>query len=255
MKIFLLSLWLSFLKSYAVDVGGAGGGAATGLKTSFDNLMVRGKDITRSPVINASAALEVNSVTQGFLPPIMVEAQRDAIVAPAIGLTIYNLTRTDTEVWDGFYWTDYGSNINTNGGGVNLATGVWTTMNSWTVEQYDPNRYIAVPGSSFTIPRDGSYFLSNTAVWQNVSSVGVRCLRFSVPVASSPSGYVGATCMQCPTSGGPDGSRHSQSTSAVVYLRKGDLVSVQGFQDSGGNMTMGTQVGMYQFFSISPVGR
>lgn len=39
-----------------------------------------------------SAALAVTSTTQGFLPPVMTEAQRDAIATPAEGLIIYNTT-------------------------------------------------------------------------------------------------------------------------------------------------------------------
>lgn len=39
-----------------------------------------------------SAALAVTSTTQGFMPPRMSEAQRDAIATPGEGLVIYNLT-------------------------------------------------------------------------------------------------------------------------------------------------------------------
>lgn len=40
----------------------------------------------------ASAALDVNSSTKGFLPPRMTTAQRDAIQPAAVGLLIYNTT-------------------------------------------------------------------------------------------------------------------------------------------------------------------
>ena len=40
----------------------------------------------------ATAALTVTSTTQGFLPPRMTEAERDAIGAPAAGLIVYNTT-------------------------------------------------------------------------------------------------------------------------------------------------------------------
>jgi hypothetical protein len=39
-----------------------------------------------------SAQLQVNSVTRGFLPPRMTTAQKNAIVAPAEGLVVYDLT-------------------------------------------------------------------------------------------------------------------------------------------------------------------
>lgn len=52
---------------------------------------------TTTPV--ASAAIEINSTTQGLLAPRMTKAQRDAIVAPATGLLIYQ-----TNSQPGFYY-------------------------------------------------------------------------------------------------------------------------------------------------------
>lgn len=48
--------------------------------------------------LTASAALEVESTTKGFLPPRMSAAQRDLIVTPATGLTIYNTDNNLLEV-------------------------------------------------------------------------------------------------------------------------------------------------------------
>ena len=48
---------------------------------------------------NASAALEVNSTTKGFLLPTMTQAQRNAIASPATGLLIYQSDNTP-----GFYY-------------------------------------------------------------------------------------------------------------------------------------------------------
>jgi FAD/FMN-containing dehydrogenase len=48
--------------------------------------------------LDASAALQVNSVIQGFLPPRMTNAQRLAIATPAIGLVVYC-----TDVVEGLY--------------------------------------------------------------------------------------------------------------------------------------------------------
>ena len=39
---------------------------------------------------HASATLEVQSTSKGLLPPRLTKTQRDAIAAPAAGLTIYN---------------------------------------------------------------------------------------------------------------------------------------------------------------------
>ena len=56
-----------------------------------------------SPV--ASAQLELNTTTKGFLPPRLSIAQRDAIASPAVGLTLYNTTSGKLNTWDGTSWT------------------------------------------------------------------------------------------------------------------------------------------------------
>ena len=57
---------------------------------------------------HASAKLEVNSTTQGFLPPRMTYAQRNAIISPAVGLIIYcNDCGTDggePQFYNGWSW-------------------------------------------------------------------------------------------------------------------------------------------------------
>jgi len=55
---------------------------------------------------NTSAKLDVESTTQGFLPPRMTTLQRDAIVEPAAGLTIYNTTVNCLQWWNGTIWYD-----------------------------------------------------------------------------------------------------------------------------------------------------
>lgn len=55
---------------------------------------------------NASAITEMNSTTQGFLPPRMTTLQRDAILAPAAGLIIYNTTVNCLQWWNGTIWYD-----------------------------------------------------------------------------------------------------------------------------------------------------
>jgi hypothetical protein len=55
---------------------------------------------------DASAALDVASTTQGFLPPRLTEAQRDLIAAPANGLIIYNTTTSKGQIRAGGSWVD-----------------------------------------------------------------------------------------------------------------------------------------------------
>ena len=56
---------------------------------------------------NASAALDITSTIQGFLPPRMTGAQRDAIANPAQGLMLYCTncgTKGEPEYYDGSVW-------------------------------------------------------------------------------------------------------------------------------------------------------
>lgn len=47
-------------------------------------------NINGTGTINSSAILQADSATQGFLPPRMTTAQKNAIVFPAAGLVIYD---------------------------------------------------------------------------------------------------------------------------------------------------------------------
>lgn len=52
----------------------------------------------------ASAALEVQSTTQGFLPPKMTTTERDAIASPVAGLMLYNSTTNKLNFYNGTAW-------------------------------------------------------------------------------------------------------------------------------------------------------
>lgn len=54
----------------------------------------------------ASAVLEIDSTTKGFLPPRMSTTQRNAISSPAEGLVIYNLTTHKLDVYNGTAWVE-----------------------------------------------------------------------------------------------------------------------------------------------------
>ncbi len=55
---------------------------------------------------NASAAVEISSTTQGFLPPRMTESQMNAIANPALGLMIFctDCTPMSIRIFNGYYW-------------------------------------------------------------------------------------------------------------------------------------------------------
>lgn len=60
---------------------------------------------------NASAMLDIQSTTKGFLPPRMTQAQRDAIASPVTGLVIFNTTSGQIEYFSGGGWTNSNSFI------------------------------------------------------------------------------------------------------------------------------------------------
>lgn len=72
---------------------------------------------TSSPV--TSAALDVTSIEKGFLPPRMTTTQRDNIVSPVAGLTIYNSSVNAFQCYNGTNWYSTVHYVGENyGGGI-----------------------------------------------------------------------------------------------------------------------------------------
>ena len=56
--------------------------------------------------VNASAKLQVDSTTKGFLPPRMTTTQKNAIASPAAGLVVYDSTTNKLCCYNGSTWND-----------------------------------------------------------------------------------------------------------------------------------------------------
>lgn len=69
-----------------------------------NGLAVSGSVAFGTATAAASALLTMSSTTQGFLPPVMTNTQRNAIGSPATGLTIYSSTDNDIEFYNGSSW-------------------------------------------------------------------------------------------------------------------------------------------------------
>ncbi len=78
---------------------------------------------------HASALLDLSSTTQGFLPPRLTLAQRNAIVNPAQGLTIFCTTCEEIQVFNGTKWTNAVNENTCKAIGVEICNMVWSTQN------------------------------------------------------------------------------------------------------------------------------
>lgn len=58
---------------------------------------------------DASAIAQIDSTTQGLLAPRMTTTERNAIVAPATGLTVYNTTTNTIDYYTGSAWAQLGT--------------------------------------------------------------------------------------------------------------------------------------------------
>lgn len=56
--------------------------------------------------INASARMQIDSTTKGFLPPRMTTTQKNAITTPAAGLVVYDTTTNKLCCYNGTTWND-----------------------------------------------------------------------------------------------------------------------------------------------------
>jgi hypothetical protein len=83
---------------------------------------------------DASAILDVSSSTKGFLFPRMTTSERDAIVIPAIGLTIFNITSNTLEINRGTtlapLWTATATDFYTADGTLNANRNVGMDTNN-----------------------------------------------------------------------------------------------------------------------------
>ena len=56
--------------------------------------------------VSASAILQADSTTKGFLPPRMTTTQKNAIASPAAGLVVYDNTTNKLQCYNGSTWND-----------------------------------------------------------------------------------------------------------------------------------------------------
>jgi len=82
------------------------------LKRASNNIEIRNADntfgagLSVGAALNASAILQADSTTKGFLPPRMTTTQKNAIASPAAGLVVYDSTTNKLCCYNGSTWND-----------------------------------------------------------------------------------------------------------------------------------------------------
>jgi uncharacterized protein (TIGR02145 family) len=133
---------------------------------------------TSSP--NASAITEMNSTAQGFLPPRMTTAQRNAILNPADGLIIFNISSGCPNYFFGGIWYEWC------GTGV-LPAGTITALNCVAASNAGTlTQGLAASGVNSSIPYTGGN--GGTYPTQSVSSTGVTGLTANLGAGTFANG-------------------------------------------------------------------
>jgi uncharacterized protein (TIGR02145 family) len=113
----------------------------------FTNAQVK---IGNNPTaINPSSVLELESTTQGFLPPRLTYAQKTAIASPAAGLQVWCTDcgiHGETQVYNGFSWTHIsGANASDRICGAYVSAGVFKEFSCYNLGATDTSLDPHVP--------------------------------------------------------------------------------------------------------------
>lgn len=94
------------------QIDGAGSGSSQWIDGTAGAIYYNGGNVgIGTPTPAASAKLDVSSTTQGFLPPRLTKAQRNAISSPAEGLMIYQTADKRIEWYNGSNWVTFSGNL------------------------------------------------------------------------------------------------------------------------------------------------
>lgn len=107
--------WSAFEAIFTINQTGGANGITRGLfinptltaAADFRAIEVtNGGAYINTTSVNASAILQSDSTTKGFLPPRMTTTQKNAIATPAAGLVVYDTTTNKLCCYNGTTWND-----------------------------------------------------------------------------------------------------------------------------------------------------
>ncbi|MFZ4415018.1 MAG: fibrobacter succinogenes major paralogous domain-containing protein [Bacteroidales bacterium] len=111
---------------------------------------------------STSAVLDINSTTQGFLPPRLTISQRNSIINPSIGLVIFCTECDELEVYNGTIWKSMmgtAACVSASLPSVKICNQIWMTKN------LDVNKY----RNGDNIPQ-----VTDPSVWASLT-IGAWC--------------------------------------------------------------------------------
>lgn len=249
---FISSTYQSLLKFF--DNGGAtaspkqvtdGFGVGTPLYVSTQGIGIN------APTIDASAALQVDSTTKGYLMPRLTTAQRNAIATPATGLLIYNTTTNSLDYYNGTSWVvtqtgtiSYGSwqdfvtqtaAVNNTGYGVILRTVDFATGVSVTTDGTNLTK--------ITFANSGVYNLQFSFQFQNTDNaeqdVTIWLRKNSITTAGDISGSAGFLSVPKTHGGGAGTPGHTiASWNYLLQVTAGDYFQLVWSTSNAAAVTM-----------------
>lgn len=205
------------------------------------NFQVGTLGINLSSTLNASAVLEADSTTRGFLQPRMTLAQRNAISTPATGLSLYNTNYNTINYYDGTSWQQILNTQNVSGSGTVTVTdngdGTIDVFGSGGGPVPDPSfaaysvinnsaprpattSFVAVPVSSGFTDVSDQNFTSQTMTIAGVNTVGSTYTG-----AVTTNFVVNQSCVLRPT-----GSLFREYYYAIAILRAGGSIETTAYQ-------------------------
>lgn len=125
-------------------------------------------------------------------------------------------------------------------GATTAATGTWTVINFALADQtFDivDNTFSIANRIDIVVP--GLYLVTGCVSWSN-NATGGRAMRFTVTTGATTYTQIGIkSCQATPAGGIPT----ALTMTRLLYLAKSDILRLEGFQTSGGNLNTNTANG------------